>query len=72
MVYKNDLYVGTANPFQGCEVLKTNKASFVDMLYHCQNLDYDNVFSKLFEDIDIMYDNIIIELKKIGMLEILK
>lgn len=72
MVDKNDLYVGTANPFQGCEVLKTNKASFVDMLYHCQNLDYDNVFSKLFEDIDIMYDNIIIELKKIGMLEILK
>lgn len=48
MVDKNDLYVGTANPFQGCEVLKTNKASFVNMLYHCQNPDYDNIFSKTF------------------------
>lgn len=40
MVDDNNLYIGTANPFDGCEVLKVNEADFEYMMRYSPRFIY--------------------------------
>lgn len=48
----NDLFIGTANPFQGCEVWKADDAEKCK-LRSCYENDYKNDYESLWEEYDI-------------------
>ncbi len=68
MVEDNYLYLGTANPFEGCEVLKINEVSFNKMLRYDSRSGYRNGLENYIDEIEKLYDEILNTLKKYEML----
>ena len=70
MVDGSELYLGTANPFDGCEVLKTNERLFDHMLRYESKyrsaIDIDNYM----DEIEVIYNEIITQLNTLGIIDI--
>lgn len=65
-----DLYIGTANPYDGCEVLRTiNDDLFINTVYQ-KDIYYFNDILKLQNKIDEMIDLLIEELRKAGKINL--
>ena len=64
-----DLYIGTANPFDGCEVLRTDKCSFERYMYGHRRISYADSLFLFKKKIDMMSQELISMMKKKGMLD---
>ena len=69
MVDGTDLYLGTANPFDGCEVLKITEKSFDHMLRH--ELIYDQIAADSYMDeIEDIFKELINKLNELEVIDI--
>lgn len=65
-----DLYIGTANPYDGCEVLRTiDYDLFIDAMYK-KTKNYPNNISDFQNEFDKMINPLIEELKKSGKINV--
>ena len=70
MVDDYELYVGTANPFDGCEVLRTNERAFDYMLRDKLRNRCNNGIENYMHEIQSICDEIIEELNQSGIINI--
>ena len=70
MVDGSELYLGTANPFDGCEVLKTNERLFDHMLRYESKYRNTIEIDNYMDEIEVIYNEIITQLNTLGIIDI--
>ena len=66
---EGELYIGTANPFDGCEVLRADKCAFERYMYNHRKVNYDDSLFLFKRRVEMMLEELVIHIRTKGMLE---
>ena len=66
---EGELYIGTANPFHGCEVLTADKCAFERYMYNHRKVNYDDSLFLFKRRVEMMLEELVIHIRTKGLLE---